>query len=317
MTPSSIWLNGGLALPVGSRECPSILSVERSRTDPELAKRVAIYRSQLRQLPPKELEELVGTEREKQRAELVAKAERDEQERFFNQPYATADFAHWSKAAHWTLDEAIALSFGKAPEVVNWEKVKPYAGTSPLAFQYQRRRDLALRAVTWQQLFDPVLPGIFLAWAKRTDLAVAPELELAVTARGVQVADWKKLYDDLNAKFVEHHKGWMKLSEEQSELIYRAQVRIAELEARLASAATPSPSAVPQKSLGTRERESLLKLIIGMAISGYGYDPSAPRSTQPSNIESDLANQGLALDVDTIRKWLKEASQLLPRSETR
>src|SRR6185436_9706811 len=92
--------------------------------------------------------------------------EQEEQALFFHQPWANADFSHWSKAAHWTLDEAIALSFGKAPEHVTWEKVKSVAVISPFAGQYARRRDLALRAMHWKQLFDPVLPGIFLAWAK-------------------------------------------------------------------------------------------------------------------------------------------------------
>jgi hypothetical protein len=44
-------------------------------------------------------------------------------------------------------------------------------------------------------LFDPVLPGIFLAWAKRTDIDVPAGLVRAVQARGVLVADWKSLYD--------------------------------------------------------------------------------------------------------------------------
>jgi hypothetical protein len=52
-------------------------------------------------------------------------------------PMARADFEHWSKAAHWTLEEAIALSFGRAPERVSWEKIKPYVQSSPFAFEYQ------------------------------------------------------------------------------------------------------------------------------------------------------------------------------------
>jgi len=67
--------------------------------------------------------------------------------------------------------------------------------------------------------------------------------------------------------------------------------------------------------LGTRERDSLLKLVIGMAVGGYGYDPDASRSEQPSDIATDLATNGVALDVDTVRKWLKQASELLPPKE--
>jgi hypothetical protein len=79
--------------------------------------------------------------------ELRVEAERQEKERFFNQPRPRADIRHWSKAAHWTLDEAIALSFGKAPEVVKWEKIQPFLQISQFAFQYGRVRDLALRAL--------------------------------------------------------------------------------------------------------------------------------------------------------------------------
>ena len=94
-----------------------------SRPDPDFVARVAAYRAEIAALPPKDLQALVKKEQEKQRAELAAKAEGEERARFFNQPSANADFDHWSKAAHWTLDEAVALSMGKAPERVTWESV--------------------------------------------------------------------------------------------------------------------------------------------------------------------------------------------------
>jgi hypothetical protein len=103
---------------------------------------------ELRAKPPEELQTLYEHEQEKERHELQAKAEREEQQRFFNLPNAKADFTHWSKAAHCTLDEAVALSFGKAPEVVNWARVKELVHISPFAFKYGRVRDLVLRAKT-------------------------------------------------------------------------------------------------------------------------------------------------------------------------
>jgi hypothetical protein len=59
--------------------------------------------------------------------------QRGKRGRFFNQPHAAADFEHWSKLAHWTLDEAVALSSGKAPERVNWEAVSKYLQLSSFA----------------------------------------------------------------------------------------------------------------------------------------------------------------------------------------
>jgi hypothetical protein len=67
-----------------------------------------------------------------------------------------------------------------------------------------------------------------------------------------------------------------------------------------------------EKSLSTRTRETALKLIIGMAIKGYGYNPKANKNTAVKEIADDLALLGLQLDVDTVRKWLNEASELLP-----
>jgi hypothetical protein len=64
-------------------------------------------------------------------------------------------------------------------------------------------------------------------------------------------------------------------------------------------------------SLGARERESLLKMVIAMAVRGYKYDPSANRSKITQEIADDLRTLGLSLDVDTVRKYLKSAAVLL------
>jgi hypothetical protein len=67
--------------------------------------------------------------------------------------------------------------------------------------------------------------------------------------------------------------------------------------------------------LGTRERDTLLKLVIGMAIEGYRYSPGAARNDAPAEIASDLAKHGMSMTDDTVRKWLKEAAnKMLPQS---
>ena len=49
-----------------------------------------------------------------------------------------------------------------------------------------------------------------------------------------------------------------------------------------------------------------------MAVSGYGYDPTAKRSELTKEIASDLDRNGVHLDDDTVRKWLKVAGERLP-----
>lgn len=70
----------------------------------------------------------------------------------------------------------------------------------------------------------------------------------------------------------------------------------------------PSSPGEAGHHLGTRERETLLKLVLGMAIEGYRFDPRAARNEAPAEIASDLAKHGMQLSDDTVRKWLKEAA---------
>ena len=78
--------------------------------------------------------------------------------------------------------------------------------------------------------------------------------------------------------------------------------------------APSGPTITSAEVFGTRERETLLKLVIGMAVEAYRHDPSAGRSTAPGEIAEDLAKHGLSVTDDTIRKYLKEAAiKVLPQ----
>ena len=55
----------------------------------------------------------------------------------------------------------------------------------------------------------------------------------------------------------------------------------------------------------------MMKMIVGMAIERYGYDPTGKRNTATSQIQSDLDKQGIGLDDETIRKHLRNAKKYL------
>lgn len=59
--------------------------------------------------------------------------------------------------------------------------------------------------------------------------------------------------------------------------------------------------------LGTKERASLLKIVLAMAIDGFGYDPSDKKSQVPGEIEAAVKSMGVSMDVGTVRKYLREA----------
>jgi hypothetical protein len=79
------------------------------------------------------------------------------------------------------------------------------------------------------------------------------------------------------------------------------------------SAGKPERLPIYDKPLSTTERNTLLKLVIGMAVKGYRYDPAATKSTAPKEIADDLVELGITVTDDTVRKYLKEAaSTVLP-----
>jgi len=246
-------------------------------------KDIESYKSELRAKPPEELRALYRQEQEKERQERETKAERDEQQRFFNLPNAKADFTHWSKAAHWTLDEAVALSFGKAPEVVKWEHVKEFIHISRFAGKYGRVRDLTLRAKKWKQLYDPVLPGIFLAWARRMEVEVPSELVVQVEARGIVIADWKDMFDKLKEQYDEYRAA--------AETLFTAnEEKIAELSQECDA-----------MHLDARQRESRIS---GLEEAAWEFDPDS--DTYPCELDIALLAWRTATNQRDSSKTAKE-----------
>ncbi len=68
-----------------------------------------------------------------------------------------------------------------------------------------------------------------------------------------------------------------------------------------------------EKPILPKERETVLKLIIGMAVDGYGYNPNQIKSPIPEDITKILDGLGIALDSDTVRRWLREGATILPQ----
>ena len=72
----------------------------------------------------------------------------------------------WAQYPYWTVDEAIALSFGKNPKLVNWFIVQSFLEIDPFAQEYAALRDLILRAVDIEELAEKMTPYDFVEWIK-------------------------------------------------------------------------------------------------------------------------------------------------------
>lgn len=212
-----------------------------------------------------------------------------ESQRWFNLPSSRADHAYWSKMPLWSMDEAVTLSLDRAPEAVKWSDLRGYVSNSPFAFQFSRRREMVERAAVARDLSFPVRPADFVQWARTHDIELPAALDGALPSADPAV-DWKAAH----AAEVEQHN------------VTRADLERLKAEAERISA---------DKGLSQRERSTCMKLIIGMAVKKYRHDAATTRSSTATNIANDLHELGIDIDVDTVRKWLREAAGELPPSQ--
>ena len=200
-------------------------------------------------------------------------------------------YDYYAKAAYWTLDEGVALLLERDPNGLNHESVKKYSFLPTIGREFLELRDLARRAAKMSQLAYENLPGYFLAWASRNRLPVPDGLTKAINDHGIQVADWKSIADQRSNQ-------------------------IAALEAELESRRPHPPAKQRLRSAETIEKQSRLRLIIGLVIASYNHDPRASRTTTASAIRRDLETLGMSMDEDTIRKILREAAEFAPDTPT-
>jgi hypothetical protein len=269
------------------------------------------YHKKLLALSQEELEKLYYEEKASEKQEEEKRIQSLDTQSFFNVKEAAADFDFWAKSSYWTTEEAVALLFGKNPKIVTSDKLKPYltgerAGgrlhhVSPFAKEFEKVLELAKRAVTWKEIQGWMSPISYLNWAKQKGIGYPEELgeRVVLYAKGhVTVEDIKKSFEEFKAstdqRIVQH---------QQSEQVYLGHIqnlkdRICELESK-------------DKALSTRERDSLLKIVLGMAIKGYRYDPKKSRNEAISDICGDLEQLGISISDDTIRKYLNEAKDFI------
>ncbi len=297
--------------------------------DPATAERVAQVRTEFSYLDDDALFEMESSWVADELRQKAAKAEADEAARPFNSLGSAADFDHWGRCSYWSIEEAVALTLGKEPARATLKIVSPFAVLSPFAQRYLKLHEIVRRAVASKQLTEPTYIGPYLAWAKRLDIDVAPGLIAACEMRGIEVQDWKGLFDELlplhekaKAEIVSlttsletsaDQWGRLKASTDERIQMLEAELQLLNItvhELRSALKAKPKVS-----SAAARERGSMLKLVAGLVVAAYGAKPVRTRSELPAEIARDLERAGLPLDVDTVRKYLKEAADILPPNE--
>ncbi|MCB1468865.1 MAG: hypothetical protein KDK08_17390 [Rhizobiaceae bacterium] len=234
-----------------------------------------------------EIAALVKAEQAAEQQELIE----IESGQWFNSPKSKADFDYWTRMESWTLEEGVLLTMGKEPRVVTWDRVKSDDSYSPFVRTFRQRLDFAERAKTWSTLNERRnVPGLFLLWAKRIDLSYPEELEIVITREYGTPANWRAKYE---AEVAEHTRTRQELDGLKS----------------VQEKTQPKPG-------WQRERESLIKIVIGMAVKGYSYNLESARNSAVKEIADDMHSLGIGLDEDTVRKYVSEGRALLPGMKT-
>ena len=212
--------------------------------------------------------------------------------------------SHWDMESEFTGDEVAALVFGEDPSQVGY--------VNSLNRPIYRRLEKSYNACRrWHLLADDAP----LNW---DEIGVASEVELLRSVGVVQALKYFDLDDAVNLS------NWL-TSDGQSGFGKQRFAR-AELTQWLAAngiksvykfGGNSSNIGSLEGTLSTKERYMVLKIIIGMAIKGYNYDPAAAHSVVTKEITDDIRSLGMPIDGDTVRKYLTAAKEtVLPQKTT-
>lgn len=182
------------------------------------------------------------------------------------------DVAYWAKMSFWTKEEATALLIGADPDAILDGGSVAAACPVEMRGRYQRMFRLLDSHIRMAPIGSNLPPTEVIEWALRAKVDPPQALVDAVRAQGRTLIEERKA---------------------------------ARVKAESAAVEEGNP-------IRERERNTLLRIIIGMAVRGYAYDPDAARSDIPKTIADDLSGLGLECSDQTIREKLKEARALLP-----
>ena len=186
------------------------------------------------------------------------------------------DLTNWARMDFWNFEEAAKLSLLYFYDFENGQRDAPDA--EKLAFE--QRCSLFQQWATERYNVKSWRPWWWIDKAKSRNLDFPSEIVEALEAcqprQTPKDQEVERLKQQLTALGVELAETKMKAKDNQSDGNFKVLA-------------------------------SLEKLVLGMAIEQYGYDPQKLRNDAPSQIASDLELANLSIDRDTVLARLREA----------
>lgn len=253
---------------------------------------------------------------------------------YYNKPGASADPDFWSRQLVWTIDEAIALSFGKNPEVVSAHTLRHQnnlTADSLFAREYFRRLRTASTFISVGQLQQECTPGEMIAWFRRAGFEFWPALADAVESNGHVIADWyseyNRLADALETATAESQQlrtwnaEWQTAFVEIEARHEAALLELDKLKHEVSGATEPVPVDLNassgrdqdnQATIDVRRLNSALTVLYGIAVTkfDYGGNSQLAKSAVP-NIAGAVQQAGVQRSDKNIRSLLQEAESYL------
>jgi hypothetical protein len=248
----------------------------------EYLNRAEEYELQLASIDPQEVKKLWDEERAKEAEENLVVERRKEASYIFNQSEAQIDCVNAAQQSYWTLEECVAYSLGKDPSKVNKKSMMPYSQTT-FGKEFFRRINLIQRGKICLELSEINRPNSCVQWFKCKGISFSDELVEIMSNKPGNIIDLREenqaLRDTIKQQLKKENE--IKSHEEKGHKLHG------------------------------HEKKSLQQLFIGIAALFYGEENI--KNVKASEISKDLLEQSnIDLNVDTVRKHLKDSLKWLP-----
>jgi hypothetical protein len=250
------------------------------------------YEVELRQLSDTALLALDKDENEHNKRIEKEDAEREENDRFFFELSARADYMDWTQRECWTVDEATALLLGKDPAAVDWNSVNPLVFKSRFAKRYADLRQQIKTAQASGEIPASNTPEAFLHFAHSAGFVLPAELETVLNP----------VEDEPAAKDLE-----------QGEMMFRHLIDQKQQKNQSASCENEDERLDARSDVSVRkEYELLLRIFHAIAVSHYGFEKGSNDMSIAKSIVAELEDGDLHINLFKVLKLLNDAADLPP-----
>ncbi|MEQ8178791.1 MAG: hypothetical protein RIC52_10595 [Amphiplicatus sp.] len=199
--------------------------------------------------------------------------------------------SHYAKLLHWNAEEAVCLLLGKNPNIVLQRIARSSSSAFERTIEYRELKQIFNRSAHLIGHGDKFSPINVLEWGIHYEVSVPKFLIGHVEKFHGPIQQWNP------------SEGYLALR--------RAPVLPKSGASRKGLDKPDDVREADGDELNLKAKTSLLRLVAGMAICGYSFNPNAERNNAIRDIEGDLYKLGIPLNNQTIRAWLHEAATLI------